>query len=185
MLVVPADAAATAANILGNELLFRLELALSVLAVAFNLVRMALGYVLFRPVGRIVTLISAFIGLVAVALQASSILFELPVLTVLKSEAGFAGFSAEQLQSLALIFLRWNAQASNLYLAFFGFWCMVGGYIIYKSTFLPRILGVLLAIAGWATPPTCGRRSRTPCTPGTWPWASASWCWVSGSSCSA
>ena len=49
---------------------------------------------------------------------------------------------------LALIFLKWNGQASNLYLAFFGLCCMLGGYVIYKSTFLPRILGLLLAIAG-------------------------------------
>jgi hypothetical protein len=54
----------------------------------------------------------------------------------------------DQLQSLALIFLRWNGQASNLYLAFFGFCCVLGGYVIYKSTFLPRILGVLMAMAG-------------------------------------
>lgn len=147
-LVVSTDAAVTAANILGNESLFRFGLALSVLAVAFNVARTVVSYVLFRPVGRIVALLMAFFGLVAIALQAASILFELPVLTVLKSGKEFGAFNVEQLQSLALIFLRWNGQASNLYLAFFGFCCMLGGYAIYKSTFLPRILGVLLAIAG-------------------------------------
>lgn len=147
-LVVSADSAATAANILGNESLFRLGLAFSVLAVAFNIARTVVSYVLFRPVGRIVALLMAFFGLVAIALQAASILFELPVLVVLKSGKDFGGFNAEQLQSLALIFLKWNGQASNLYLAFFGFCCMLGGYAVYKSTFLPRILGLLLAMAG-------------------------------------
>jgi hypothetical protein len=147
-LVVSTDAAATAANILANESLFRFSLALSVLAVAFNVARTAVSYVLFRPVGRIIVLLTAFFGLIAVGLQAGSLLFELPVLTVLKNGKDFGAFNGDQLQSLALIFLKWNGQASNLYLAFFGFCCMLGGYVIYKSTFLPRILGILLALAG-------------------------------------
>ena len=147
-LVVSTNAAATAANILENESWWRFGLALSVLAVVFNVARTPLSYVLFRPVGRIIALLIAFFGLVAIALQAASSLFQLPVLVVLKSGKDFGGFSAEQLQSLALIFLRWNGHASNLYLAFFGFCCMLTGYAIYKSTFLPWILGVLLVMAG-------------------------------------
>jgi len=49
---------------------------------------------------------------------------------------------------MALIFLRWNGAAFNLYLAFFGFCCMLVGYAVYKSTFLPRALGVLEILAG-------------------------------------
>src|SRR3954466_4832928 len=94
-LVVSTDAAATAANILGSESLFYLGLALSVLAVAFNVARTALNYVLFRPVGRIVSLLMAFFGLMAVALQAGSILFELPVLVLLKGGKAFTGFNAD------------------------------------------------------------------------------------------
>jgi hypothetical protein len=147
-LVVSTDAAATAANILGNESLFRLGLLLGLLAVAFNIARTGLVYVLFRPVGRTAVLITAFFALVAIALQAGSILFQLPVLIVLKSGKDFGAFNAEQLQSLALIFFRWSGQASNVYLAFFGFCCVLVGYLVYESTFLPRILGVLEAIAG-------------------------------------
>ncbi len=147
-MIATADAAATAANILENESMFRLGLALSVLAVAFNVARTVVSYVLFRPVGRIVTLLMAFFGLMAIALQAASILFELPILLVLKNGKDFGAFNTEQLQSLALLFLRWNGQVSNLYLTFFGFCCMLAGYVIYKSTFLPRILGVLMVIAG-------------------------------------
>jgi Domain of unknown function (DUF4386) len=147
-LVVTTDAAATAANILGNESLFRLGLAVCVLAVAFNIARTVLLYVLFRPVGRIVALLMAFFGLVAIALQTGGILVQLPVLVLLKSGKDFGAFNVEQLQSMALLFLRWSGHAFNLYLAFFGFCCILGGYIIYKATFLPRILGVLMAIAG-------------------------------------
>ena len=147
-LVVTTDAAATAANILGNESLFRLGLALCVLAVAFNIARTVLLYVLFRPVGRIPVLLVAFFGLVAIALQAGGSLVQLPVLVLLKSGKDFGAFNVEQLQSMALLFLRWSGHAFNLYLAFFGFCCMLVGYVVYKSTFLPRILGVLEALAG-------------------------------------
>ncbi|MFZ1218370.1 MAG: DUF4386 domain-containing protein, partial [Chthoniobacterales bacterium] len=147
-LVVSHDAAATAANILGNESLFRFSLALSVMAVAFNVARTGVNYVLFRPVGRTVNLLLAFSGLMAVSLQAASILFELPVLIVLKGGKDFAGFNPEQLQSFALILLKWNGEASNLYLGFFGLCCILAGYVISKSAFLPRVLGILLAIAG-------------------------------------
>jgi hypothetical protein len=61
----------------------------------------------------------------------------------------FGAFNVEQLQTLALIFLRWNGAAFNLYLAFFGFCCMLVGTIVYRSTFLPRILGVLEFAAGF------------------------------------
>jgi len=147
-LVVTTDAAATAANILGNESLFRLGLALCVLAVAFNIARTVLLYVLFKPVGRIAALLVAFFALVAIALQAGGSLFQLPVLVLLKSGKNFGAFNVEQLQSMALLFLRWSGQAFNLYLAFFGFCCMLVGYVIYKSTFLPRIVGVLEVAAG-------------------------------------
>src|SRR5262249_17062747 len=106
-LVVSTGAAATAANILQHESLFPLGLALSVLAVAFNAARMAASYVLFRPVGRNLVSLAAFFGLVATALQAGSVLFELPVLIVLKSGRDLVGFDPEQLQSLALLFLKW------------------------------------------------------------------------------
>src|SRR4051794_8321478 len=145
-LVVSTDAAATAANILANESLFRFSLVLSVLAVAFNIARTVFNYVLFRPVGKALTLLAAFLGVITVGLQAVSVLFELPVLAVLKNGKDFAGYNADQLQSFALICFNWNGQASNLYLTFFGFCCILGGYIIYKSAFLPRILGLFLAM---------------------------------------
>ena len=52
------------------------------------------------------------------------------------------------LQALALLFLKLNQYAFNIDLVFYGIWCVLTGYLIFKSTFLPRILGVLLAIGG-------------------------------------
>ena len=148
MLVVSGDAAATAANILGNEPLFRLGLAASLLAVAFHIAQTVLFYELFKPVDRSVALLLAFFSLVAIALQAVSSLFQLPALVILGDGRGLGALSVEQLQSLALIFLRLRAQAFNVFLVFFGFRCALIGCLIFRSTFLPRIIGVLMAFAG-------------------------------------
>ena len=148
MLVVSGDAAATAANILGNVSLFRLGLTASLLAVAFHIVQTILFYDLFKPVSRRVSLLLMLFSLVAIALQAVSSLFQLPALVVLRDGGALSALSAEQLQSLALVFLRWREQSFNVFLVFFGFRCALIGYLIYKSTFLPRIIGVLMAFAG-------------------------------------
>jgi hypothetical protein len=59
-----------------------------------------------------------------------------------------SAFTTDQLQALAYVFLKLNAYAFDIDLVFFGLWCVLAGYLIFKSTFLPRILGVLLAIDG-------------------------------------
>jgi len=59
----------------------------------------------------------------------------------------------EQLRALALMFLELNTQAVSICLVFFGFYDLLIGYLIFRSAFLPRILGVLMALAGlgWLT----------------------------------
>jgi hypothetical protein len=153
MLVVSNDAVATASNILANESLFRLGVLLAIVAVALNTARTVIAYLLFRPVGRVVPLLMVTFGLIAISLQTADILLRLPVLVVLKNGDIFGGFSPEQLQSLVLLFIRWGGQSFNLYLAFFGLCCMLVGYAIWKSTFLPRLLGagVILAGIGYST----------------------------------
>ena len=147
-LVVAGNAAATAANILGHEQLFWLGFASSLIAVAFHLTWALLFYDLFKPVNRSVSLLATFVILVGCALQALSSLLYLAPLLVLQGESSLSAFSPGQLQALALVFLKLNTLAFNIYLVFFGLWCVLIGFLIFRSTFLPRILGVLLAIDG-------------------------------------
>lgn len=152
-LVVAGDAAATAANILAREPLFWLGFALSLLGVAFHLAWAFLFYELFRPVNRTVAGLAAFVILVGCALQAVTALLYLAPLLVLRGGSAASAFSAHQVQALALLFLELNARAYDIYLVFFGFWCVLIGYLIVRSTFMPRIIGVLLALdgVGWVT----------------------------------
>ena len=148
MLVVSSDAAATATNILASDSLFRLGIASGLLAVAFHIAQTVLFYVLFRPVSRVFALMLASFSLVAIGLQAVSILFQLAPLVVLGGARDLGAFNAEQLQALSLLFLKWRGQAYNVYLVFFGFRCVLLGYLIYRSTFMPRVIGGLMALAG-------------------------------------
>ncbi len=152
-LVVDGNAAATAANILGHERLFWLGFASSLIGVAFHIAWAFLMYELLKPVNRSISLLAAFVILVGCAIQALASLFYLAPLLILQGGSSWSAFTAEQLQALALMFLKLHTYAFDIYLVFFGFWCILIGYLVLRSTFLPRVLGVLFAISGlgWVT----------------------------------
>jgi hypothetical protein len=161
-LVVSGDAAATAANILGHQPLFWVGFVLSLLGVAFHIVWVALFYNLFKPVNKSLSLLAAFVGLIVCALQALTAFLYVTPLLVLQGGDSLSAFTTQQLQALAMIFIRLNSYAFDIDLVFFGLWCILTGYLIFKSTFLPRVLGVLLAIdgVGWmifVVPPFAGQ----------------------------
>jgi Domain of unknown function (DUF4386) len=147
-LVVSGNAAATATNILGHPQLFWLGFALSLFGVGFHIVWVALFYGLFKPVNRTLSLLAAFVGIVVCAMQAVTALLYVAPWLVLQSASSLSAFTTEQQHALASVFLRLNGYAFNVDLVYFGLWCFLTGYLIFRSTFLPRILGVLLAIDG-------------------------------------
>jgi len=148
-LVVSDDAAATATNIMAHEPLFRLGFAADIIAFASYIALTVLLYELFKPVNRSLSLVAAFFSLVACVVQAISSLFHLAPLVLLGGAPYLSVFTVEQLQALALVFLRLRAAAyHNIGLVFFGLYCLLVGILILRSTFLPRILGVLMVLAG-------------------------------------
>ncbi|HEV2493825.1 MAG TPA: DUF4386 domain-containing protein [Terriglobia bacterium] len=152
-LVVAGNPAATAANILGHERLFWLGFASSLIGVAFHIAWALLLYELLRPVNRSVSLLAAFVILVGCAIQALACLLYLAPLLILQGVSSLSAFTPEQLEALALMFLKLNDYAFDIYLVFFGLWLILTGYLIFRSTFLPRVLGVLVTISGlgWVT----------------------------------
>ncbi|OLD71026.1 MAG: hypothetical protein AUI33_08055 [Ignavibacteria bacterium 13_1_40CM_2_61_4] len=152
-LVVSGDAAATATNILAHESLFRLAFVAGLIATACYIAVTALLYILFKPVSRSLSLLAAFFSVVGCAIGALSCVFHLAPLIVLGGAQYLGVFKLEQLQALALMFLKLRAQTENIGILFFGFYCLLIGYLIFRSSFLPRILGVLMAFGGlgWLT----------------------------------
>jgi hypothetical protein len=152
-LVIDGDAAATATNILTHKRLFELGFTVYLIEMTCQIAITALFYDLLKPAGRSVSLLAAYLGLSGCVVKTFSRLFYIAPLFVLGGERYLSVFGPEQLQALALLFLKVNDRGAGIALAFFGFYAILTGYLIIKSTFLPRILGVLSAVAGmgWLT----------------------------------
>jgi hypothetical protein len=147
-LVVQGNAAATATNILTHSGLFQLGFAVYLIEMACQIAMTALFYELLKPAGRSVSLLAAFLGLAGCVIKTFSRVFFIAPLFVLGGAHYLSVFSAEQLQALALLFLKVNDRGAGGALVFFGFYALLTGYLILRSTFLPRILGVVSVIAG-------------------------------------
>jgi Domain of unknown function (DUF4386) len=137
----------TPKDIVAHEPLFRLEFAVGLIWIALYIAVTALLYSLFKPVDRRLALLAAFFSLVACTIQSFASVFELVPLVVGGNQYSSA-FRADQLQALAQMFLDLNVQANYIAVVLFGLFDILIGYLIFRSTFMPRVLGVLMAIAG-------------------------------------
>lgn len=142
------DATGTANAILAHETAYRLGWALGLISIVCYIAVVCLFYQLFRPVNRSVALLAAFFGLVAQAVTAVGSLFQLAPLVVLGDSPYLHVFSTQQTQALALLLLNLGVSTGDIALVLAGPFQLLTGYLIFRSTYLPRILGVLIAAAG-------------------------------------
>ena len=147
-LIVHGDASATASNILASEQLWRLGLAALLVMLACDVGVAVIFYVLFKPVNRSLALLGFAFRLVMTAVLSVNLLARFAPLLLLRDVASSAAFETNQMQALAFLSLKLFEQGFNVALVFFGVDCLVIGWLIFRSTFLPRILGGLLAVAG-------------------------------------
>ena len=147
-LVVDGNAAATATNILAHEPLYRSAAAAVLTYLSCDTAVALIFYELFKPVSRSLSLLAAFFRLTMVAILGGNLVNHFAPLVLLKGAPFLAVLNADGLRALALVSLNLYAQVFFIAMVFFGFHCLLIGYLIYRSAFLPRILGVLLAIAG-------------------------------------
>ena len=144
-LIVHGDAQATSARIIAAEPLFRLGFAADLVGdMAYTGVTILL-YELLRPVSRGVSLTALAFGLTGCAVMAAN-LVNLFVPLVLFAGASALNSLPPERAALALAFLRLHGQGYSLSIAFFAIQVGALGYMILRSEFLPRILGVLLVI---------------------------------------
>ena len=147
-LIAANDATATAANILAKESLFRVGFAADLISGLSYVGVTAFIYYLLRPVSRSLSLVGAFFGLAGVATGGSSWIIHLTPLLLLHGDQYLTAFTTNQLQAMSLAALKLQAQVFPIGMVFFGIQCVLIGYLVARSNFLPRILGVLLAIGG-------------------------------------
>jgi|SRR5687767_1438742 len=147
-ILVSGDAAATAKNIVESNSLFRLGFAAYLVEGICDIALSLLMYVLLRPVHRNLALLAAFFGLVSTSVFAVGELFYFGASIPLSGAAYLNSFSADQLNTLSMVSLRMYGLAAGIFMAFYGIATGIRGFLIYRSGFLPRVLGILMMLAG-------------------------------------
>ncbi len=147
-LIVSGDATATAANIRSLESLWRFHIAAELFLLICAVALLLILFVLLRPVSKDLALLAAFFNLVSIGLEAATTLYLLVALFPLGNAGYLKAFAPEQLYAMASLSLRSHSSGFGLSLIFFGCFCLVIGYLIFRSGFLPKALGVLMQIAG-------------------------------------
>jgi len=149
-LVVFGDAAATAQHILQSEFLWRANIAGHIILLICAVALALIWYVLFRPVSRNLALLSAFFGLISLSVESVSVLHLQAALTPLLNAGHFKGLDMQQAQAVSYLSVLSNVDDFGLALIFFGVDCLIGGYLIWKSGYFPKVVGVLMQLAGLA-----------------------------------
>jgi hypothetical protein len=146
--VVPTDAVATARNLLAHESLYRAGWEVSLVANALYIAVTALFFGLLAPVNRSLAVMMAFFSLVGCIVQIFGGMLQIAPFTILGDTQLAAAFSVTQLQSAALVSYKLYPLVFNISLVLFAVFDFLLGYLIYKSTYLPRFLGAWFMIAG-------------------------------------
>ncbi|MES1240428.1 MAG: DUF4386 domain-containing protein [Acidobacteriota bacterium] len=147
-LVVSGDAAATAGRIAASPQLWRIGVAGDVLMHVCDIPLMLVFYVLLRPVNRNLALLAVLFNLVQTAVASANKL-NLLVAQFFLGEAGYLkALAPQQQQALAYLSIKAHGYGFSVALVFFGCECLVVGYLIFRSGYLPRVLGILMAAAG-------------------------------------
>ncbi len=147
-LVVAGDALATAHNIMSSEFLFRCGVAGDLIMHITDVPMAVIFYVLLKPVSKDLSLLAALFGMLQTAVLVANKLNLVTVLLLLGGSNYLTAFAPNQLQALASLSLSLHEYGFGIGLVFFGVSCLVTGYLLFRSQYFPKALGVLQAMAG-------------------------------------
>ena len=148
-LMVRDNAAATAQAITQAEPLFRAGLMADLAMLACYIGVTTLFYVMFRPVSRLASLMAAMFSLIGIAILAADTFFLLIPLRLLDASSFITVIDTQQREALALLSLGIHGDGYDVSLMFFGVYCLLLGGLIWRSGFLPKTIGALMALAGF------------------------------------
>ena len=146
-LIVPGDAVTTANNIKANESLFRFGIASWVIVIIFDTLVAWSLYFLLKPINKSFSLLTAWFRLVFVAIFAYSFVDYFSVMQLFSGADYLKVFETNQLQAQAMLLLNTHNFAVHISYVFFGLHIFFLGYLILKSGYIPRIIGILLLVA--------------------------------------
>ena len=147
-LIVAGDAAATAEQIMASESLWRVHIANELFMLICTTVLALIFYVLLRPVSSVLAVLAVWFNLVSIAIEAANELNLLATLRLLGDAAYLGVLDPAQVHALAYLPLQAYESGFGVGLIFFGCECLVLGYLICRSGYLPKVIGALMLIAG-------------------------------------
>lgn len=147
-LVVDGNPAETIHNILAHETLFRLGFAAHIMLLLCNVPNEIISFILFRRVNAVVAGMAMGCGLVGTAIEGLAMLNAYVPLQVAAEGGALGAWSADKLQAMSYLSLRLENIGLLISFVFYGLDEMLAGFLIFRSRFLPRVLGVLLGLAG-------------------------------------
>ena len=149
-LIVPGDAATTANNIMASESLFRFSIMSALMVGIGHILLVLVLYKLLKAVNKNHALLMVIFLLVGAPIAMLNELNRFAAL-LLSSGADYlmTVFTADQLQALVPLFLDLHEHGISIAGIFWGLWLFPMGYLVFKSGYIPRILGVFLIIAGF------------------------------------
>jgi hypothetical protein len=145
---VPGDAMTTARNIQASAQLFRWGFVADLLNFIFGLPCVLIIYILLKSVNKWLATLALIFVIIQTAIIAINLLNQVTPLLYLENDVYLQSFSPQQLATLSLLSLNLQAQGYGIGLVFFGVYCLIVGYLIFKSRRLPAIIGILYAISG-------------------------------------
>ena len=147
-LIVSGDASATAHNIMNSELLWRIGITVDLIMQLCDLPVMLVLYCLLRPINKDIALLNLLFNVIQTAVLVANKLNLVMVLFLLGDSTYLQTFNANQLHSLSYLFIKLHDFGFGIGLIFFGFVCLIEGYLIFKSSYFPKAIGILMAMAG-------------------------------------
>jgi hypothetical protein len=145
--LIVGDAAATVANIKSFDFTYRLGFAAFLIESFADICLVLLFYALLKPVSRELSLLAAFFGLMGTALFAFAELFYLAP-TLFLTVGQWKAFSTDQINELVLLSLRFYQFAAMIFSGYYGIAWIIRAYLMFRSGYLPKFLGVLMSIGG-------------------------------------
>jgi Domain of unknown function (DUF4386) len=147
-LLVAGDGAATAKNLATSRPLFNAGFASYLIEAVCDILLSWIMYVLLRPVHKDIALLAAFLGLVSTSLFAVAEVFFFAPPLLLNAGSSMTAFSTDQVNALMLLSFRLYGRVSGMYMLFYGMAVLIRGYLIVRSRYLPKLIGVLMCVAG-------------------------------------
>jgi hypothetical protein len=146
-LIVPGDAAATTGNIMASEGLFRMGMAAELVILLSEVALSVLLYVLLSQVNRTLSLVAAVSRIVMTTIHGVNLLNSFVVLLLLSGAGYLTVFAPNQLQALVMLFIDGYRYGFTIGIVFLALHASILGYLIFKSGYFPRVLGILFAVA--------------------------------------